>query len=146
MADKMSIKECLQAAIGDYNSWVKDLNGQYDYVKDYGELRGVFFNKLRTRLREAGEFHISRTTHKAIRVDDLACVFSKSCLLVNLVIPTGTTYGLRGKLILDLSACTEQMEYDYYSVPAWELPAQKDLTPAMSKLSSITNAIKSYRT
>lgn len=141
MAILPTVEEALQAAIGDYNNWASEKGRGYDPVRAYGELRGIFFNKLMARLRESGEIIVNRLRHRTVLPDDLACIFSNTtCELKGLVIPTASGNEDRLSILVLLSEYAGKADYkSTYSAP------QHALVSPENKMTYIINSIKTYR-
>jgi hypothetical protein len=133
----MTLKEALQEAIREYNLWAAERAGGYDSVAAYGELRGIFFNKLLGRIKEVAgyQFHGRSYYGRLIQPTDFLCELSRSCALIHMHInPPSSSYStLRINMLKDLITAATEVEYEI-------LP-----TPTEYGLAGIVNAIKAYK-
>lgn len=103
----------VEKALMDYADWV---SGKRDFAKFYkeGELRGIFYNKLVTRLREAG-VNIGRF-RKILYPADLICQFSTPGSLEGVTLDFNKIYSYayhfpeRKTILLDLGEAMKQID------------------------------------
>ena len=137
MAGYLTVGEALQEAIKDYNAWaIKSAKG-YHHERAYRDLKGIFYNKLITRMRETEGFstHYRHSYGKTIESSDFVCYFSDSCILTNLSIDTYNPYigEARQKLMKELA-------WQVYNITFDALPG-----PIEYRIAAIVNEIKAYK-
>lgn len=138
MAKQLTLKEAFQEAIKDYNTWAASKSKGYDAANSYGELRGIFFNKLITQLREVEGFQVKHRAYygRSIIPEDLYCQFGSLCGLESAIVSPPSHSGVgdaRVTLLLGLSEAAKEAVYDV-------LQSQIEYD-----LAGIVNRIKAYK-
>lgn len=120
--DSKSATEALQEAIKDYNLWAKDKRGINQSISPknlYGEIRGVFYNKLLARMKEVPGFHEENRDlyGRLLEPDDFEAYFQDMTMIklrVNLYARNYCT-GTKRKFLLLLQEASKSLVYDLFS-------------------------------
>lgn len=130
----MQVQTVLQVAMQDYNIWAQRGARYYDPVKAYGELRGIFFNKLIARARDAGfqlrPYHRWRSQVLTLHPSDIICKFDANARLHEVSLETW----VNGKIKEMLGT----------NVPP-PRPAEPYIDPAYNVINNIVNQIVNYK-
>lgn len=87
------VKGALQEAVDSYNRWADYKGENYDVEKAYGDIRGIFFNRLITELRQIPSFRTKVARFRRILIpEDLICTFIRGSFLTNLTVKCSGGY------------------------------------------------------
>ena len=106
------MKELVHKGIENYNHWASLTKGKYHPLKNYGELRGVLYNKLKETINPIlCEYPISNYFHKKFVPDDLMCQFDDDCTLKSCVIREANNkdYNTRNQFLDRLRTAVEEV-------------------------------------